>query len=65
MIRPRPGESFQHVSRANGGIAGATNHRLWGGYFSEWLAHGMTCVEQACEGALRAPTVRSRVMNRV
>ena len=40
MIRPRPGESFQHVSRANGGIAGATNHRRWGGYISGWLAHG-------------------------
>ena len=26
MIRPRPGESFRHVSRtSNGGIAGATN----------------------------------------
>jgi len=33
MIRPRPGESFRHVSRTNGGIAGATNHRPCGGIY--------------------------------
>jgi hypothetical protein len=33
MIRPRPGESFRHVSRTNGGIAGATNHRRCGGIY--------------------------------
>jgi len=50
----------QHVSRANAGIAGATNHRS-GGYMSRNVSmswNGKMGLVHTAQ-ALRAPTVRS------
>ena len=49
------GESFQHVSRANGGIAGATNHRPCGGIYL-----GIVSTWDVWSRPVREPCVRPR-----
>ena len=61
-IRPRPGESFRHVSRFNGGIAGPTNHRRAGGKCLGIVALG-TCGAGQGRGLAHAPMVWSGVVN--